>query len=341
MEGPRGGPRSTKERAMNLGEAYMDMLKKPASQWSSARAWKELADLGTELLGASGSVGAAVSVLWEIRRRRGMDNLRGVHSEDHEGRVPEEVLAYLREVAEQGVEMRYREERRRQRSKPHPPAMKALAKVFVSVWKDIRKARILVAWDRGQPEFGNTSSAPLNAVEKFEVDGTLSEEIRVIHDQTGQNEGCAKEDHPPANQPVHAQLARQILWCKCKYPGLRVLLAKRDIDGAFRLLWVAPGDAEMFATDLPFDAEAMNSAGEIARAKEEEQPPPGGGAQEGPEAYAELQGAMLTLIFLVLSFGWRGSPGEWMVWAWATLWYHRSFKPNEPEVEGPEAFRGP
>ena len=152
--------------------------------------------------------------------------------------------------------------------------------MFVSVWKDIRKARVLVAWDRGQPQFGNTSSAPLNAVEKHEVDGSISDEIRVIHDQTGQNEACDKADHPPAN------LARQILWCKCKYPGLPVLLAKRDIDGACRLLWVKPADAEMFATDLPFDAASMEEAGHIARCKEglPAQPAPsldGGGRGKG------------------------------------------------------------
>ena len=44
----------------------------------------------------------------------------------------------------------------------------------------------------------------------------------------------------------------------------------------------------------------------------------------------------MCFIALALSFGWRGSPGEWMVWAWATLWYHRWFRPRCAEQEGPE-----
>ena len=27
-----------------------------------------------------------------------------------------------------------------------------------------------------------------------------------------------------------------------------------------------------------------------------------------------------------------------MVWAWATQWYHKHFRPNHPEIEGPERF---
>ena len=47
---------------------------------------------------------------------------------------------------------------------------------------------------------------------------------------------------------------------------------------------------------------------------------------------------MITMIFLVLSFGWRGSPGEWMVWAWAALLHHAHFRPEQPWRDGPERF---
>jgi len=32
----------------------------------------------------------------------------------------------------------------------------------------------------------------------------------------------------------------------------------------------------------------------------------------------------LLLLYLVLSFGWMGSPAEWTPWAWATTLYHEA-----------------
>ena len=59
-------------------------------------------------------------------------------------------------------------------------------------------------------------------------------------------------------------------------------------------------------------------------------PAPGSGPSPKP----------LTLIFLVLSFGWSGSPGEWMPWALAAVHAHREFRPSQPELEGEERFMG-
>ena len=40
-----------------------------------------------------------------------------------------------------------------------------------------------------------------------------------------------------------------------------------------------------------------------------------------------------------LSFGWRGSPGEWMVFAWAALLHHSNFHPEKRWRDGPEGFQ--
>ena len=69
-----------------------------------------------------------------------------------------------------------------------------------------------------------------------------------------------------------------------------MLLAKKDIAGAFRLLWVAPEDVELFAGDLPWRKEAF---------------------PEEVDFEEKIRG--VTVIYLVSSFGFSGSPGEWGV----------------------------
>ena len=48
--------------ARALGEAYMDLVTSSEAKWSSARLWKQAADVGTELLRTSGLVAEAVRV---------------------------------------------------------------------------------------------------------------------------------------------------------------------------------------------------------------------------------------------------------------------------------------
>ena len=36
---------------------------------------------------------------------------------------------------------------------------------------------------------------------------------------------------------------------------------------------------------------------------------------------------MITAVYWVLPFGWTGSPGEWMVWAWLIKGYHAAHRP--------------
>ena len=146
-----------------------------------------------------------------------------------------------------------------------------------------------------------------------------------MHDQRGVNEKAPALWHPPAAQPRHRQLARLVLFWQSRYPRIPVHLAKRDIEGAFRLLWLDPNDCELFAGELPWSPEEMPPPGEETR--------PSAGPDEAPPA----QG--MVAIYLVLSFGFAGAPGEWMAWAAATTQYHAHFSPGRPRTEGPERFR--
>ena len=109
------------------------------------------------------------------------------------------------------------------------------------------------------------------------------------------NAAVGSGTHPPALQPRHRQLARLILHWRCRYPGLPVLLAKKDIKGAFRLLWLDPEDCELFAGEVPWKPE-WTGDGEP-------------GDQPGTALREEPAGGVLV-VFLVLSFGFCGAPGE-------------------------------
>ena len=47
----------------------------------------------------------------------------------------------------------------------------------------------------------------------------------------------------------------------------------------------------------------------------------------------------MLLVYLVLSFGWSGSPGEWTPWAWGIIQYFENFRPRDPRRDGPERFK--
>ena len=89
--------------------------------------------------------------------------------------------------------------------------------------------------------------------------------------------GPIKYAHPPAAQPRHRELARLILWWKARLPGTTIRLSKLDVDSAYKVIWLCIPDVGLFATELPGGAVGW----------------------DGP----------VLVLYLVLTFGWGGSPG--------------------------------
>jgi hypothetical protein len=127
----------------------------------------------------------------------------------------------------------------------------------------------------------------------------VSDEHRFIHDARKINLRGHKHDHPPALQPRHRGVARRILWWKIRHPASRILLAKRDIDSAFKLIWLWFEDAGSFANEVPGDV-------------------------------LGLIGAWITAISVVLTFGYHGSPGEYSPWGYALKQFHEAHVPADP-----------
>ena len=152
----------------------------------------------------------------------------------------------------------------------------------------------------------STVSSPFETVDKMMPDRTISEEKRIVHDQRGVNPGASEFLHPPALQPAHVQVARRILWHKVRCPKIPVLMSKKD---AFRLLWLAPVTLSFLGA---------TSRGSPSRWK-----------VMWRSRVSKCEHG-ITVLYLVSSFGFSGSPGEWSMFGRATAEYHRAHRPAEP-----------
>ena len=280
--------------------------------------WRRVVQAGDCLLKEAGSVEVAAKSLWIARETLGRNNLQGVDDPILDEVLHPDHVAYLRDIRARGMPARYEGERMRKQTQPHPRARENMNQVFRQLMKDVAKHRVLVV-DVNHAALRHTASSPFEAVPKMLPNRTISTEVRLVHDQRTINSGTSKEYHPPATQPLHAQIVRRILFWKARFPKVPVMLAKKDVAGAFRLLWVAPADVELFAGDVPWQPESMGTGDGERRAED-----PSG----------------LTLLFLVSSFGFSGSPGEWTVWGRGTEELHRGFSPFEKRRDGAVNFDG-
>ena len=278
----------------------------------SPAAWKQVCDGGESLVRRAGSVRKAAESLWEAREEQGLNNLCNVEDPYLDTVLHPDLLAYLRDVRRSGLAARYLGERRRCQAKVHPNGRRNLAQVYRQIWKDVRKLRVLVVPSRLEC-LGPVISSPFDAVDKMLPDRSVAPDKRIVHDQRVINEGTHKEWHPPAVQPRHEQIARLVLFAKAHLPGIEVLMSKKDVAGAFRLLWVDPKDVELFAGDLPWEPDEM-------------------------EPGDRDNGASMTIVYLVSSFGFSGSPGEWTVWGKATEEFLRKHRPANPRRDLSWAF---
>ena len=265
--------------------------------------WKRVLEAGDHLLTVAGDVQTAAEALWDARAAHGLDNLKGVNSKELDSILHPLLLEYLRSVGNQGMVTR------------HPGSDQ--------IFKDVKKHRVLVT-RKNNKNLGVTVSSPFEAVDKMLPDRTIAAEKRVVHDQRGVNKDTDKTWHFfPALQPTHQQIARRVLWHKTRYPGIEVRISKRDIAGAFRLLWVAPKDVHLFAGDLPWKENMMEE---------------GDCLEPGEKGQHPHNGCDMTVIYLVSSFGFSGSPGEWTAFGRATEEYHRAHRPGQPRRDGAAGF---
>jgi len=183
-----------------------------------------------------------------------------------------------------------------------------MEEMIVKLWEDHGWGGVLFCTDAAEQHLGKTFESPLGRVPKMLPDRTVSEEGRGIHDMRLPSAGGSKLNHPPALQARHSQVAREALWWATRHPGIPRRVAKRDVRRAFKWHELEPSACEDFATRIPVPDKAGESVDVIA-------------------------------ISTAMTFGWNGSPGEYMIFSWGAKWHHASMRPAEPRFNDEPAFR--
>eukprot|EP00971_Amphidinium_carterae_P317263 6307466-Amphidinium_carterae.1 len=233
------------------------------------------------------------------------NHLAGVLDAAWDDKLPGPLLGYLRHVAQHGVDAKYRGPDLCCTAKPHASAAGIQQLAWANALEDAAKGRVLLL-SCTNPGARSVIPSPQGAVEKQNPDRTMSGDFRFINDLRMVNAHCWKSDSPPAKQCSHKQLARLVAWWKARLPNVRILMSKKDVSAAFKLIWLKDTACRVMAVQLL-------------------------GGHWGLEAdvYA---------IYLVLTFGWIGSPGQWQPWGWAVKWHHEAHIPPDPHWHDEVAF---
>ncbi|CAE7689640.1 unnamed protein product [Symbiodinium sp. CCMP2592] len=294
-----GGTLSTAVSALSAAAAYLDAVEE-AAQFSK-EGLRSVAAEGSLLLRAAGGWQEAMRAIKRTYIQRHGDHFEGLHGPTLDGLVPPPLLERARHVAVWGVEAQVPlKESARLKCAPHPSLKAHMDEAAAQLWKDVVRGRVLVCYDQGEGLDG-VISVPMARVPKMNPDRTVSDKGRVVWDATPVNRFCTKEDFPPALQPKHREVARVILYWGLKFPGVPILLSKKDVSDAFKWLPVALADTKFFAADLPASyVEADHDA---------------------------------TLLYGYMTFGWRGAPGEYMGFAWVLKAGHEAHGPSNGRWE--------
>ena len=78
-----------------------------------------------------------------------------------------------------------------------------------------------------------------------------------------------------------------------------MLYGKRDVQAAFKLIWVSELECFIMALEIPGEPFGLRGS--------------------------------VTMLSLVLTFGWVGFPGDYQIFGTRTRMYHESFRPTKPE----------
>lgn len=282
-----------------LASACKDYLDFVGSHPFSNESFLEGARLGTLVLEKAGHWEEANRAIRKVWVELKGDHFQDLHGDFFEGLVADDVLERARANARWGIEARYEgAQGGRVRCGPHPSLKEHFEEAATQLWADAGKGRALLCYDHGQRELSGVISVALARVPKMNPDHSVSEKGRVIWDARPVNAHCHRSRHPPALQPRHDEVAKLILWWQLRYPGMDVLLAKKDVAEAFKWVPVRSSDTRLFAADLP-------------------------GSEFG------ASGKTITVMYNSLTFGWTGAPGEYMMFAWVAKLAHAAHAPQD------------
>lgn len=262
----------------------------------------ELADRLVEQLGGYVSAVRVFRASWDRLFGSNM-TMSGVDSVKWS--LSEELKHILEAHARDGVKMAYVGPKWRLKAKLYPKALQHMDECVEKLWKDVREGRVLLISSRVEMFLGGEApdgsppvmSCPMNRVPKYLPDRTMSADGRFVADlRFPVNLGTPSTRVRKVVFPTHQQVQRRMLALKLKWPGIRIEIAKVDVDAAFKRIWMNAEEAGMFVSEMPGESFGV-------------------------------PGCDILTLFLVLVFGWTCSPSAYMCWAEGIAMHHQACKP--------------
>ena len=244
---------------------------------------QELALRGDCLIQQLGGLYPALCALQEDKFRDMADQVD--FASNHRNLFPEQ-YEYLNKTLTQGVSAYYSGGvplNPRQRGLPYQKTNEEHCRLIEEkLWKDVAAQRMLVCTTETVDANTPVEATPTTTVEKRNPDRTISSDRRVIADLRRVNLNFPSSQYYPVRVPTAGDIARMIVILRTQFPDIETRLTKRDVAAAFRLLRLHPALCLLMVTELP-------------------------------GRFFKMKGQDIVLIYLVMPFGWNGSPAHFAV----------------------------
>ena len=296
---PLDSPPGIDEDTQRLLERVLELIPGENSVFSY-QTWQDVAGATDTFLLSAGSleVGAhAYTCQWRATRKPTTLTPEGLQV--FRDRVDENLYAYAEGLATYGVKPLADSPPTRFRQKPYATVADSPERTAGDLWEDLVKGRLMVFTVRAEPITGDLMESRLAYVSQKDVTNPDSVKVRYISDPRLEiNSRIDTERHPRCIVPKHQNVARRVLYWQRRYPGIDILLCKRDVKGAFKLLPVAIAGL----------------------------------------THMGCRFASYIVTYLAMFFGWKPSPANWGVITSMLLQYVATFQPTDEHTCGPESF---
>ena len=264
------------------------------------KTWENIAARADDFVASTGNLLTAAHIyVCEWRKRRNPTTLKEEGLKHFEGVVNKDLFQYALDIATRGVIPKGDRRPKRFAQEPYSSITDNLESTASSLWEDVVKGRMFVVTVASEAYLGELMESKLAAVVQRDVSNPSKDKVRYISDPRLEvNERMCKYRHPKCVIPRHANVARRILFWQRRYPGVPVLIAKRDVKGAFKL--------------IPVSIRGLWHMG--------------------------CRVANFVCVYLALFFGWRPSPANWGIMASLLMQFVAAHSPANIWSEGPEAY---
>ena len=213
---------------------YLEEARKPYSPEQVER----VAYAGTRLVQSAGGYVKAGMQIQEIRMR----NLHGSRTtiEQYSYLYPA-IADQVMEIFTRGVNPWMRKQKPPTSEEDTLPHQRSMTNsILKTMWEDVNEGFLFICHKSAVPEQEMIFPTCTGTVTKKNPDRTISEKLRIISDLRRVNLALRKEELFPVMTPTIHQIATRIIQLKRRFPDTEILLNKRDIAKAFKLIPINP-----------------------------------------------------------------------------------------------------